>query len=97
MQALLFFLLVPENLKKYHKGDFAGHCSIYQYILCKRVLIFCWSTFSIDVTNNRAAVQPEDVRLTEINSSGFSHAVTTTSQAGSGSMFQGHYHGTGLN
>ena len=24
-----FLLLVLENLKKYHKGDFAGHCSIY--------------------------------------------------------------------
>lgn len=50
----------------------------------------------VDVTNNRAPVQPEDVRMTEISSSGFSHVATTTSQAG-GSMFQGHFHGTGLN
>ena len=52
-----------------------------------------------DVTNNRATVQPEDVRMTtEISSPGFSHVATTTSQAGS-SMFQGHghFHGTGLN
>ena len=31
--SVTFLLLVLENLIKYHKGDFAGHCSIY-YIHC---------------------------------------------------------------
>ena len=31
MRALLFFLLALEKLKKYHKGDFAGHCSISKF------------------------------------------------------------------
>ena len=34
MRALLeSLLLVLEILKKYHKGDLAGHCPIYIYIL----------------------------------------------------------------
>ena len=28
-ESYAFLLLVLENLKKYHKGDFAGHCSIH--------------------------------------------------------------------
>ena len=27
-----FSFACPGNLMKYHKGDFAGHCSIYLYI-----------------------------------------------------------------
>ena len=35
MQVLLL-LLVLKNLKKYHKGDFAGHCSKYMYRFISR-------------------------------------------------------------
>ena len=30
--SVTFLLLVLENLTKYHKGDFAGHCSIYIHV-----------------------------------------------------------------
>ena len=29
--SITFFFIVLKNLKKYHKGYFAGHCPIYVY------------------------------------------------------------------
>ena len=29
--SVTFLLLVLKNLKKYHKGDFAGHCPIFSW------------------------------------------------------------------
>ena len=31
MRSVTFLLLVLEILRKYHKGDLAGHCPIYIY------------------------------------------------------------------
>ena len=36
--SVTFLLLVLEILKKYHKGDLAGHCPIYGTVSEKRVL-----------------------------------------------------------
>ena len=30
--SVTFLLLVLKNLKKYHQGDFAGHCPIHMYL-----------------------------------------------------------------
>ena len=57
MRALLL-LLVLKNLKKYHKGDFAGHC--YMYVctcMCvcvyKYVCVYCMHVYVSTSTESR--------------------------------------------
>ena len=48
--SVTFLLLVLENLKKYHKGDSAGHCPTYIYIYIQNInvigFLLKWGTAS---------------------------------------------------
>ena len=38
--SITFLLFVLENLKKYHKGDFAGHYNSILYICIIKIIIY---------------------------------------------------------